>query len=79
MFAKLSEGALRWAPNPIKINNTWIGNPTPEILITQGYKQVILSNPPEPITETGWWDMVWTETETEILQDWTWRELEESE
>lgn len=79
MFAKLINNALHPAPNPIKYNGYRIGNPKPELLLSLGYKPVIFTDPPDPITETGWWAETWTETEENITQGWTWCEPEEDE
>ena len=46
-YAKLIEGNLQLSPNPIYIDPWWIGNPTGEMLVEQGYKPVYYSDPPE--------------------------------
>ena len=70
MYGKLIEGNLQPSPNPIYIDPWWIGNPTPEMLIAEGYKPVVYTEPPE--TEPGYIAVPgWTENELEIAQVWT--------
>lgn len=69
-YAKLIDGVISYSPNPIFIGEHWVGNPTPEMLIAEGYKPVIYTNPPE--TQPGYIATPdWAETETEIVQVWT--------
>lgn len=69
MYAKLNNGNLQPAPNPIYIDPYWIGNPTPEMLIAEGYKAVTYTDPPQ--TDTGYIAVPdWQETEEEIIQAW---------
>lgn len=79
MFAKLINGIIYWAPNPIIYNGYRIGNPKPELLISLGYKPVVFTEPPDPVSETGWWMNTWTEDEEKIAQGWIWYEPEEDE
>ena len=70
MYAKLINGNLQPAPNPIFIDPWWIGNPTPELLIAEGYKPVIYTDPPE--VEPGFVAVSgWEENVFEIVQTWT--------
>lgn len=70
MYAKLINNTIQPAPNPIYIDPWWIGNPTPEMLIAEGYKPVRYTTPPE--TPPGYIAVPgWEETETEIVQIWT--------
>lgn len=51
-YAKLIDGRLEWAPNPVKIDGYTVSNPGPDILVSLGYKEVIYpepSNDPEQI------------------------------
>ena len=45
-YAKLSDGRLEWAPNPVKIDGYTVSNPGPDILVSLGYKEVIYPEPP---------------------------------
>lgn len=78
-YAKLINNSPVYAPNPIKHNGYWIGNPKPEMLLSLGYKPVVFTEPPDPISETGWWVDTWTEDEEKITQGWTWYEPNEDE
>ena len=70
MYAKLIDGNISYSPNPIYIDPYWVGNPTPEMLIGQGYKPVIYTDPPQ--TEPGFVAVPgWTENVLEIVQVWT--------
>lgn len=73
MFAKLINGNLQTAPNPIRINDLWVGNPTPEMLTEEGYKPVQYADQPEPLG-VGHWEETWTETDEAIVQGWVWHE-----
>ena len=69
-YAKLIDGHISYSPNPIYIDPWWIGNPTPEMLIAEGYKPVIYTEP--PTVEPGYAAVPgWTENALEIVQVWT--------
>lgn len=72
-YAKLIDGNLSIAPNPIKHNGLWYGNPPGSVYEAEGYKPVSLTNQPE-LLGVGRWIETWTETEDAIVQGWTWRE-----
>ena len=69
-YAKLIDGEIFFAPNPIIIGDRQIGNPPGEVYAEQGYKPVRYTDHPEPppgyIAVPGW-----VETEEEIVQVWT--------
>lgn len=70
VYAKLIEGNLQLSPNPIYIEPWWIGNPTGEMLVEQGYKPVVYTDPPE--VEPGYIAVPgWEEQDEEIVQIWT--------
>lgn len=69
-YAKLIDGAIRFAPNPIVIADRQIGNPPDEVYLSEGYKPVTYTDPPE--TEPGYIAVPgWEETEEAIVQIWT--------
>lgn len=69
-YAKLIDGELVFAPNPILHNGNWIGNPSGYVYEQEGYKPVVYADPPE--VEPGYIAAEsWTETSTEIMQTWT--------
>ena len=65
-YAKLTDGALHYAPNPISIDgrDVFTTDPTP-----YGYKPVMESDPPRAEGYTPIFDG-WEETETAIVQKW---------
>lgn len=69
-YAKLIDGELVFAPNPILVDGNWIGNPPGSVYEAEGYKAVQYTDPPgEP--DAGYqWVEKWTETENVILQGW---------
>ena len=69
IYAKLIEGELIFAPNPILVDDNYIGNPPGSVYEAEGYKPVQYTDPPE--TEPGYIAVPgWEETETEIVQSW---------
>ena len=69
-YAKLIDGNLSIAPNPILHNGSWYGNPPSEIYEAEGYKPVVYADPPE--TEPGLIAVPgWAETDEAIIQTWT--------
>jgi hypothetical protein len=72
-FAKLIDGNPVYAPNPIRHNGLWYGNPPGEVYAAEGYKPVRYTDQPEP-PGVGWWVETWTETEDAIVQGWEWHE-----
>lgn len=75
-YAKLNNNHITYAPNPILINNDYIGNPPVELYLEQCYKPVVYTQQPEP-QGYGYYNETWTETSTNIVQGWEW--IEESE
>ena len=72
-YAKLIDGAISHAPNPILHNGMIRYNPPGSVYEAEGYKPVTYTDQPEP-PGVGWWIETWTETEDEIVQGWTWHE-----
>lgn len=68
-YAKLINGFPTYAPNPIKHNDLWYGNPPAETYAVEGYKPVQYTEPPG--VEPGYVAVeMWTENEEEIVQTW---------
>lgn len=68
-YAKLLDGKPVYAPNPILHNGVWIGNPPPEVYLTEGYKPVRYIDPPS--VDPGYVAVeMWQETKEEIVQTW---------
>ena len=69
-YAKLIDGAIRYAPNPIIIGDRQIGNPPGEVYEEQGYKPVVYTEP--PVVEPGYVAVPgWEDDGDEIVQTWT--------
>lgn len=74
MYAKLIDGVLRLAPKHITIGDVNIWNAPAEQMLTQGWKTVVFTEPPE--APSGYYyEAGWEEDETEITQTWTLVEL----
>lgn len=69
-YAKLIEGELIFAPNPIKVGDNYLGNPPASIYEAEGYKPVTYTDPPGEPDEGYQWEEVWTETENAIVRGW---------
>lgn len=68
-YAKLIDGNLSIAPNPILHAGVRIGNPPAEVYQAEGYKPVVYTDPPG--VEPGYIAIPgWVETEEEIVQTW---------
>lgn len=75
MYAKIIDGELRTAPNPIRIDgeDVFTTNPT-----AYGYKPIVHTSPQQ--TE-GMYPVFdgWVETETEITQSWRYAPIPEDD
>lgn len=70
MYGKLIDGNLILAPRKLTVGEYVVYNPTPEMLIADGWKTVIFTDPPQ--TEPGYVAVPgWTENALEIVQVWT--------
>lgn len=69
-YAKLINNRPSFAPNPIRHNGLWYGNPPGSVYEEEGYKPVHYNNPPTEPREGYQWSETWGETDTEIVQDW---------
>ena len=79
-YAKLDGGLLILARNPLPDGDVWRGNPTAEIYRQYGWKPLRSEERPQQTPEPGWILVpVWTETENEIVQSWSLRELPQNE
>ena len=69
-YVKLTDGRLTYAPRKIKDGDTIVYNPTAEHLLPLGYKPLTIM--PMPEVEEGYHlEPAYTETDTEVVQDWT--------
>lgn len=68
-YAKLENGYPHYAPNPIRVDGNYVGNPPGDVYLAEGYKPVRHTEPGE--TPDGYfWAETWTETDSEIVQGW---------
>lgn len=68
-YAKLVNGYPKYAPNPIRVGDNYVGNPPAYIYLEQGYKPVTYTPMPEP-QEGYYYEEKWVETHDAITQDW---------
>lgn len=78
-YAKLIDGDLILAPNPILVDDKYIGNPPGEVYLAEGYLPVIYTDPtqtePGYVAVYGWYDegdairQVWTIVPEPITED----------
>lgn len=69
-YAKLIEGELIFAPNPIKVGDNYLGNPPGSIYEAEGYKVVVYADDPGDAPDGYRWEEIWTEEEGNIQQGW---------
>ena len=69
-YAKLIDGKLVLAPNPILVGGNYIGNPPGSVYEDAGYKPVVYTDP--PTVEEGYIAVPdWEEEGDEIVQTWS--------
>ena len=68
-YAKLIDGEIQFAPNPILVGGNYIGNPPASVYEADGYKEVVYTDPPS--VEPGYIAVPgWQEEDDEIVQVW---------
>lgn len=68
-YAKLIDGSIVYAPNPILHDGLWYGNPPASVYEAEGYKPVRYTEP--PTVEPGFVAVPgWEETPEAIVQTW---------
>lgn len=68
-YAKLIDGFPAYAPNPIKHDGLWYGNPPGSVYEAEGYKPVVYTD--HGMAPSGYaWREAWTEEEGNIQQSW---------
>ena len=74
MYGKLIDGFVQIAPDKITVGTNNIWNASAELMLTQGWKLVVFTEPPE--APSGYYyESGWSEDETEITQTWTKKEV----
>ena len=67
-YAKLIDGKLIPAPNPILIDGRYIGNPPGTVYESEGFKVVVYADNPGEAPEGFKWSERWTEEDYNIQQ-----------
>lgn len=69
-YAKLINNSPVYAPNPILVNGSYIGNPPGSVYEEEGYKPVVYSDPPGEAPAGYQWTEIWSEDDFNIQQGW---------
>lgn len=69
-YAKLIDGSISYAPNPILHNGLMRYNPPGSVYEAEGYKAVRYTDAPTEPGEGYQWQETWSETEDAIVQGW---------
>lgn len=76
MFGKLVDGAIRYAPKPLRIGDKDIFTTKEEVYLQLGYKPIVRTEP--PTIQDGFIVVpYWHEAETAIILNWRIEELVE--
>ena len=68
-YAKLIDGEIVFAPSKLVGEETTVYNPTPEMLMAEGYKPVVFTDP--PVAPEGYIAVQsWQDEGFEIVQVW---------
>ena len=76
-YAKLIDNFPSYAPNPILIDGSYIGNPPGSVYEAEGYKPVVYSDPPGDAPAGYQWTETWSEEDGNIQQGWVLVEITE--
>lgn len=77
IYAKLINNSPVYAPNPILVDGSYIGNPPGEVYTSEGYKPVVYSDKPADPPMGYYWAERWTEDDTNIMQTWVLEQYED--
>lgn len=69
-YAKLIDGYPSYAPNPILIDDMYIGNPPGSVYEAEGYKPVVYADQPSEAPAEYYWAETWAEEDGNIQQGW---------
>ena len=78
-YTQLINNFRSYAPNPILINGSYIGNPPGSVYEAEGYKPVVYSDPPSDPPAGYQWTETWSEEQGNIQQGWVLEEIPISE
>lgn len=76
-YAKLVDGFPIYAPNPVLLDGSWIGNPPDKDYKDLGYKPVVYSDKPSDPPIGYYWTEHWTEDDINIVQSWVLEQYED--
>lgn len=76
-YAKLINNSPAYAPNPIRVNGAYIGNPPGSVYEAEGYKPVVYSDHPGEAPAGYQWVESWSEGDGNIVQGWVLEEITE--
>lgn len=77
IYAKLINNSPSYAPNPILVDGSYIGNPPGSVYEAEGYKPVVYSDPPSEAPAGFQWVESWSEGDGNIVQSWVLEEITE--
>ena len=69
-YAKLNNNRPIYAPNPIKHDGLWYGNPPASVYEAEGYKPVVYADDPGEAPSGFQWSEIWSEDDFNIQQGW---------
>lgn len=70
-YAKLVEGLPVYAPNPVVMGQTWVGNPPGDVYAAMGYLPVSYTALPQEPLEHGFrWEPRWIQEQGLIRLTW---------
>lgn len=70
-YAKLIDGQIVYAPRKLSVGKYVVYNPTPEMLIADGWKPVHIDQYPEEDPPAGfYWAIQWSQDEQAIYGHW---------
>ena len=71
MYGKLRGGVLRFAPNILPGDGVNVWNPPEEMYLEQGWKPVVMTEPPDDYPTGYSYESGWEEQDKLIVQIWT--------
>lgn len=69
MYGKIVENELIMAPSIVEVGNKLVFNPSEELLIELGFREVAFTNPNESVNGK-YIESYWEEEDNQIVQKW---------
>ena len=76
-YAKLIDNFPAYAPKPILVNSSYIGNPPGSVYEAEGYQPVVYSDHPGEAPAGYQWVERWSEGDGNIVQGWVLEQYED--